>query len=740
MAQVYNANPAEVKFYFGLAQKDREGFSKFLLGWKRTQERDGKEYEQEAAVKVWNEKPNGRATFERQYHGNLRLAMDVPSYAYDLSLGEKSYHPLLDNENAQRNFEWFVRGWKRYDCMNYGGSSGPSLIEKWKKKDESDFRQWGKVIIWGIVKHCTPRSEKELLAAVDGEIQLFELDQEAESACEKLHSAADKHDLRVYMTGAKFSYSDLANYEGELVKWWQASKSDDTSFPDEEAKVVRHEGHFFAKPDPPPTSADVEHTREEMAKLGHPSEWTYAKTLFQNTQIGNLHRIVHLFLRSDKDDNIKERLVVKIQGYNDRFNLHHFLKAETDAHAKVSTQRCPHILRCHGCSKRSRARLPLLGYIYLDYAPFGNLSDFIRSYKETYTNKQIPEAFIWIVFRGLAEALYVLSTGKLATPDSPRKRTENRHLRTSPGWGKLVHRDIKPLNIVLAEATTRYPAFKTPQLIDFGTAHMASGEDDFMSLSRDEDKPRIARGTKGYRPPEQHDVLNPHTGKLIDVRADIHNVGLVILSFMAKKEIILRDPNGPKAERRHVKTCYTEQLAKLAADCLELDPDQRPTLVMLLHRAQEGFSAYTEVYGEVAQKQMDELDRYHKMDYVTQLGIDDFAVGRPTPQKRGSDVTGRSSDPKRHKTGEVENPGSGKEVPLDEAEPEAEFELVIEEDFEDELDDGSEEPKPDESEENGRETGRGSSRSKLEVSDRGPSALEEPDASEPGVERDTESP
>jgi serine/threonine protein kinase len=301
-----------------------------------------------------------------------------------------------------------------------------------------------------------------------------------------------------------------------------------------------------------------------------------------------------------------------------------------------------------------------------------------------------------MVFRGLAEALYVLTTGKLATLDSPQDHVKNEHLQTAPNWEKLVHMDIKPLNVVLAEARTQYPVFKTPQLIDFGAART---EDQFLKLSRDENATRQASGTKGYRPPvrpsqlysiqgvlglltnrvqEQHHELNEHTGKLIDVRADIHNVGLIILSLIAKQAVKLDNPHDESAKRPQSNACYSEQLATLAADCVNLDPEQRPTLAKLLHRTQEGFTAYTDVYGDVAQKQMDELDRYHKMDYVTHLGADEFAVGLPMPRKRGSESANHNWSPKRPRTGEGGVAGRVREGTL---------RLDIDSDFQDEVDD-----------------------------------------------------
>lgn len=89
--------------------------------------------------------------------------------------------------------------------------------------------------------------------------------------------------------------------------------------------------------------------------------------------------------------------------------------------------------------------------------------------------KQIPEAFIWVIFRGLVEALHLLLTGEAPDPDAvqqnPPQFLSNQDLRhTYPHWEPVVHRDIKVQNVVLSTSTEQYPAFKTPKLIDFGLA------------------------------------------------------------------------------------------------------------------------------------------------------------------------------------------------------------------------------------------------------------------------------
>jgi hypothetical protein len=64
--------------------------------------------------------------------------------------------------------------------------------------------------------------------------------------------------------------------------------------------------------------AGVEHAREEMAKLGSPGEWSFTRTLYQNKSRNDFHRIVHLFLKNDKDGNIDEVQCDLMSRHSDR--------------------------------------------------------------------------------------------------------------------------------------------------------------------------------------------------------------------------------------------------------------------------------------------------------------------------------------------------------------------------------------------------------------------------------------
>jgi len=85
--------------------------------------------------------------------------------------------------------------------------------------------------------------------------------------------------------------------------------------------------------------------------------------------------------------------------------------------------------------------------------------------------RQIPEVFLWIIFRAMVEALALMQTGKVKSPPSrvvldPKQADVD--IVPMKDWKPMVHQDIKLQNMVLAESDDYYPAFKLPKMIDFG--------------------------------------------------------------------------------------------------------------------------------------------------------------------------------------------------------------------------------------------------------------------------------
>ncbi|MDA2810268.1 serine/threonine-protein kinase [Nocardiopsis sp. RSe5-2] len=146
----------------------------------------------------------------------------------------------------------------------------------------------------------------------------------------------------------------------------------------------------------------------------------------------------------------------------------------------------------------------------------------------------MPEGTVWRLARGLAATL------------------QDMH-----GEG-LYHRDLKPSNVLLSA--------QGPMLIDFGIVH-ADGRTAITDLGRHP-------GTPGFASPEQT------AGHRLTGASDIYSLGLV-LAFAATGTMPTRGGVFPGLDG------VPERLRPLVEECLEAEPDRRPSAARVLAVAEE---------------------------------------------------------------------------------------------------------------------------------------------------------
>ncbi len=145
-------------------------------------------------------------------------------------------------------------------------------------------------------------------------------------------------------------------------------------------------------------------------------------------------------------------------------------------------------------------------------------------------------------------------------------------LKEAHGVG-LVHRDIKPQNIILCN---RGGEADFAKLVDFGLVKQISGAD-----STQVTQPTVAVGTPLYMAPEA--LTDPCN---IDARSDIYALGAVAFFMLTGREIftgesrmdlfnrVMNDPPPRPAEQQDL--AVPEELDRLVVDCLQKDRERRP--------------------------------------------------------------------------------------------------------------------------------------------------------------------
>lgn len=139
----------------------------------------------------------------------------------------------------------------------------------------------------------------------------------------------------------------------------------------------------------------------------------------------------------------------------------------------------------------------------------------------------------------------------------------------------LVHRDLKPANIFLAERDGSTPLIK---VLDFGIAK-AIGSSDVPSMTAS----NAFLGSPRYMAPEQ--VQNARD---VDARADIWALGAILFELLSGRPafdqpsvaaLLVSICTQPPPALRDLRSDVPASLSRVVADCLRVDPRERPSSV-----------------------------------------------------------------------------------------------------------------------------------------------------------------
>ncbi|CBX97204.1 hypothetical protein LEMA_P103350.1 [Plenodomus lingam JN3] len=555
------------------------------------------------------------------------------------------YHFLLSLQPAERNdFKLFATGWKLQAHNEKRPIPEPDeVIEAWCTHDAFDREKW------------------LLLAEQQPDLRLipwnFHLQRGVLSMFQRTLSHRQKLRFALFATGVK-----VASMEPVTEEQFQAIIDAWRAWPSEyQARMIglgtRLMEIYHQRPHPRrpifqdhlythgsargPTINDISEVNDNNERFEEGERWVFEKTIYQNPHRpvpgGHSQRIVHVFARVSTAGAILERRIVKILGGADMAQINRDIDEEYRHHARLTNRGCANILDLHGYSYRSRPIPPQLGYLYMEYAPYGDLSDLLKALNGYDDTAQLPEPFLWLVFRGLAEALLLMQTGRTILPTQPSRPINP--ILPLEGWNPIVNPDIKPRNVVLGKPRPDYyPGYKCAKMIDFGICW----DDERSSLSGN----KRGFGTRGYQPPvrqvalsigktntAQEQTMNPPSGYRdypINISSEIFNVGLIIFSLMEGRErTVDRFKDKIQHDQRSYTCSYSYSLERLVSQCLYFKPPLRPILEELLYETRVGLERWERAYGS-ANKPEAELPSFAALPIQYS---DPFPIGGKAPEE-----------------------------------------------------------------------------------------------------------
>ncbi|CAO2650949.1 Nn.00g092460.m01.CDS01 [Neocucurbitaria sp. VM-36] len=205
-------------------------------------------------------------------------------------------------------------------------------------------------------------------------------------------------------------------------------------------------------------------------------------------------------------------------------------------------------------------------HLYMEYCGNGDLGRVIRDLKNK--NQVCEEEFVWSIFSQIVSALYRCHYGE--DPPAAGRNVMGLVANAKPVRDSrrpmILHRDLKPENIFLGDDNS-------VKLGDFGLSKILQSHD-FASTYV---------GTPFYMSPEicKAEQYGPHS--------DIWALGCIIYEMCAKTppfnakthfELIQKIKLGRYPD---IPACYSAELRKVIASCLQTTPDNRPDTAALLN-------------------------------------------------------------------------------------------------------------------------------------------------------------
>ncbi|PSN63728.1 G2-specific protein kinase-like protein nimA [Corynespora cassiicola Philippines] len=243
-------------------------------------------------------------------------------------------------------------------------------------------------------------------------------------------------------------------------------------------------------------------------------------------------------------------------------------------------------------------------HLYMEYCGNGDLGRVIKDLKRK--RQFADEEFVWSIFSQIVSALYRCHYGE-DTPPAGRHVMGLAPNAKPRGNGKpmILHRDLKPENIFLGEDNS-------VKLGDFGLSKILQSHD-FASTYV---------GTPFYMSPEicKAEQYGPHS--------DIWALGCIIYEMCAQEppfnakthfELIQKIKRG---DYPAIPSCYSQELKKVIASCLQVFPSNRPDTAQLLNLPIVRLMRKEQEVVQLGQDLKDQKEMFARKEKDTQSRLD----------------------------------------------------------------------------------------------------------------------
>ncbi len=143
----------------------------------------------------------------------------------------------------------------------------------------------------------------------------------------------------------------------------------------------------------------------------------------------------------------------------------------------------------------------------------------------------------------------------------------------------LVHRDLKPDNLMVVQAGRADAPYDQLKVLDFGLVKLISDVAAHMIGDDELTRTGVVHGTPSYMPPEQA------LGRAVDGRTDLYAVGCILFDMLTG-EPPYRGDNGAAILRQHIRA-PAPSLAERAGGAAWVTPELEALVAGALHKKPE---------------------------------------------------------------------------------------------------------------------------------------------------------